>query len=74
VAALVKNFGYPKGMFVDADYQLLKPFTRKIVESGSGFSAMGSSPERFSRLMMIEVLNDWGWSGHTDQRPDWLGR
>jgi hypothetical protein len=72
VSALVKNFGYAKGMLVDADYKLLEPHLRKIIESGYGYSAFGSAPENFDRLSIIEVLKDWGWSGPPEQRPDWL--
>lgn len=74
VSALVKDFGAARGMLVAADFQVLKPYTDKIVEAGYGFSSnLGSGPDEYDRDYMIEVLEDWGWSGGSARkRPDWL--
>ena len=73
VSAWVKNFGAPRGMLINADYDVLKPHKHKIVESGYGYSSnLGSSADRYERSSMIEVLKDWGWSGTADEKPDWL--
>ena len=72
VSALVKNFGYSQGMLVDPDYDVLKPHTRNMRECGYGYSAMsGGSVDQYTRESIIEVLNDWGWSGAKGKEPAW---
>ena len=73
-AALVKNFGPPRGMLIASDYDTLKPYVKKIIENGYGYSAqLGNSPEGYDRGTMLVILKDWGWSGAEDKRPSWLG-
>jgi hypothetical protein len=73
VSALVRDFGAARGMLVDADYEILKPHTHKVIECGYGYSAnLGHSPEQYDRSAFIEVLQDWGWSGAAHKKPDWL--
>ena len=72
-AALVKEFGAPRGMLIVFDYNRLKPYVQKIIENGYGYSAqLGNSPAGYSRCTMIYLLKDWGWSGAQDKRPSWL--
>ena len=70
-SALVKNFGYARGMVVDADFSILAPHTDALLQNDFGFSTCGTE-EQYDRADMIEVLADWGWSGSFDKRPDWL--
>jgi hypothetical protein len=70
-SALVKYFGGPRGMVVDAAYSILEPHTTALIENGFGFSACGT-PESYDRDDMIEVLADWEWSGPPDLKPGWL--
>jgi hypothetical protein len=73
VAALVKNFGPPRGMLVAFAYDTPKPYVQKIIEDGYGYSAqLGNSPEGYNRATMLDILKDWGWSGPEDRRPSWL--
>jgi hypothetical protein len=73
VAALVKNFGAPRGMLIAFAYDTLKPYVRKIIEDGYGYSAqLGNSPAGYDRATMLDILKDWGWSGSEDKRPPWL--
>ena len=73
VAALVKDFGSPKGMLIALDYNILKPHRDKIIESGFGYSTLiGNSPAKYDRGTMIDILKDWGWSGPEDKRPIWV--
>jgi hypothetical protein len=54
VAALVEDFGSPRGMLIAFDYDALKPNVQKIVESGYGYSSqLGNSPAEYDRRTMI---------------------
>jgi hypothetical protein len=73
VSALVRDFGAKRGMVVDANYDIIQPYTKKLVEDGYGFSSnFGESPESYDRDSMIEILADWGWSGEPAKKPDCL--
>lgn len=73
VSALVKDFGSRRGMVVDADYSIISAHIPALKELGFGYCGnLGGSPETYDRAAMIEVLADWGWSGSSDKRPDWL--
>jgi hypothetical protein len=75
VAALVRNFGPPRGMLIASNYDTLKPYVQKIIEHGYGYSAkLGNSPAEYNRATMLDILRDWGWSGAEDKRPPWLAR
>jgi hypothetical protein len=72
-AALVKSFGAENGMVVDADFALIRPHTRALVEADYGYCAnLGGSPDRYDRDAMIEVLADWEWTGDPAKKPSWL--
>jgi hypothetical protein len=72
VAALVKDFGPPRGMLIALEYNTLKPHRQKIIETGFGYSAQIGNSEKYDRGTMINILKDWGWSGASDKRPIWL--
>jgi hypothetical protein len=75
VAALVKHFGSPRGMVVNADYSVISPYTEALKEDGFGYCGNLSVPlASYDRDSLIEVLADWGWSGPLDKRPPWLSR
>lgn len=72
-AALVRSFGAKMGMVVDADWSVIAPFAKRLLECGYGYSAnIGASSEKYKCGDMIEILADWGWSGPADERPLWL--
>jgi hypothetical protein len=72
VSALVKKFGGPLGMLVDPDWDLLAPHINMMSESGYGYSAMSTGPvDLYSREGIIDVLNDWGWTGEKEATPSW---
>jgi hypothetical protein len=60
VSGLVENFGARHGIVFDADYAVIVPRARGLVECGYGNSAMDDSPDAYQRDEMIEVLADWG--------------
>jgi hypothetical protein len=73
VSALVKHFGRARGMVVDADYSIISPHIAALVEQDFGYCGnVGGAPEIYDRTSMVEVLTDWGWSGPSDNKPDWL--
>jgi hypothetical protein len=73
VSAFVRNFGPPRGMLIAAEQDQLKGCEKKIIESGFGYSTnLGNAPEQYDRASMIDVLNDWGWSGPEERRPAWV--
>lgn len=73
LSALVKDFGAKRGMLVDANFALIQPYAKILVEDGYGYSSnFGHSPESYDRHKMIEILADWGWSGPSKDRPAWL--
>src|SRR5712671_6488102 len=73
VAALVRNFGPPRGMLIAFSYDTLKLHVQKIIDDGYGCSAqLGNSPEGYDGATMLDILRDWGWSGAEGKRPSWL--
>jgi len=73
ISALVKHFGFRRGMVVDADYSVISPHIQALKENGFGYCGnLGGPPETYDRAGKIKVLTDWGWSGPPDKRPSWL--
>jgi hypothetical protein len=68
--ALLPQFGAPRGMVVDADYDVIEPHRSSLLAAGYGYSCCelrdnaGEDPP-------IEMLADWGWSGESP-KPNWL--
>jgi hypothetical protein len=73
VTALVRNFGQNSGMLVAESYEMIKAYQKDFVDLGYGYAVnIGGSPDEYNRSLMIEILQDWGWSGPRDQSPSWL--
>src|SRR5690242_8116452 len=71
-AALVKGFGARNGMIADPDWSgTLQPVANSLRAAGYGYSAV--EIDGCSEQGIIEMLRDWGWTGHPDRRPPWLG-
>jgi hypothetical protein len=71
VSALIKGFGPLRGMLIHSEYAALEPYKDRILEAGYGYSIF--APREYNRAGMIEVLEDWSWSGAADKKPVWLG-
>lgn len=72
-SALVRDFGAKRGMAVFADAALVHPIGDALWACGYGFSAgFGAHPDEYDRAYMIEILDDWGWSGDPARKPHWL--
>ncbi len=70
---LVKNFGARRGMLVFHKAETVDGLEKKIIAEGFGYSVMSDAPENaYDRLDLIDVLRDWGWSGTSEKRPDWI--
>jgi hypothetical protein len=69
--ALFPDFGSEQGVLVcHADDWV----TTNMVASIQGYYCSGLYPDsygRYDRSLWIETFNDWGWSGHKDDRPAW---
>jgi hypothetical protein len=66
-AALLPDFGAPKGMIADPEWAAIEPFADALVAAGYGYSCI--VVERAGD--MREVLRDWGWSA-SSPKPRWF--
>ncbi|HET9690017.1 MAG TPA: hypothetical protein VFP61_02615 [Acidimicrobiales bacterium] len=73
-AAYLPDFGGSKGMVVgpirqDSD----QGDTGRLAagEAGFYFSQLADQYRSFDRELFIDTLNDWGWFGRDDAKPDW---
>ena len=71
---LLKNFGAENGMLIVSDYDVISDVWEQIVDQGYGFSTIDdpSPNEEYNREVIIEVLEDWTWSGPSNEKPVWL--
>jgi hypothetical protein len=71
---LVVGFGASKGMLIVRNFPDVAAFGDELDRVGYGCCVF-EEPEKvreFSRKDFIDVLSDWGWSGHPDKKPGWL--
>jgi hypothetical protein len=70
--AAVRNFGTKAGTVIasidDPDRDLIR---RSAEAQGLRYSFLGEKYLRYDRALFIAALDDWGWAGTQDQRPDW---
>ncbi len=69
-AAFFPQFGGPSGMVTDPKWSVIAPHKAKLVAARFGYSCvdLGGSDQESMR----EMLADWGWSGASDDKPDWV--
>jgi hypothetical protein len=65
--AVVRSFGAEDGMVVDPDWSVIEPHAKA---EGYGYSAIELGP--YNEESIIHVLRDWGWSGSSRTKPQWL--
>jgi hypothetical protein len=60
------DFGGPAGM-------VFISFSRRVKPLKLGLYASVLSPDyqKYRRNLFVETLNDWGWYGSGDRRPNW---
>lgn len=70
---LVKNFGDRLGTIVVEDYSSIEAYLPAIRAAGYAWSNFGrpTRHEQYDRDGIIDVLNDWGWSGPPGDAPSW---
>jgi len=68
--ALFPQFGAPRGMVVDGDWEALEPHADALGDAGYGFSCCDGG-EYDDADPPLDMLRDWGWSSAT-RKPDWL--
>jgi hypothetical protein len=68
--ALLPQFGAPRGMVVDGDWEVMGPHADALSDAGYGFSCCEGG-EYDDNDPPLDMLRDWGWSG-TAPKPDWL--
>jgi hypothetical protein len=68
--AFVPDFGSPSGAIAisSRSRRMVRPVFRKI---GRWHSDLGDGYARYRREHFIETLNDWGWFGPEQFKPDW---
>lgn len=72
--AFVESFGHTKGMLLVSDFKKISPFEKELISEGYGYSTLTEPNEIwvYDREGIIELLNDWSWSGKTEHKPAWL--
>lgn len=68
--ALLPQFGAPRGMVVDADFDIIGPHADALWKAGYGYSCCAGG-EYDDTNPPLDMLRDWGWSS-TKPKPDWL--
>jgi hypothetical protein len=57
-------------MIIVSDF--LRAHLVELKTLGFGFSAMTDPTDPYEREGCLDVLRDWGWSGHAHNSPQWL--
>lgn len=70
-AALLPQFGAPRGMIVDGRDDAIWPHRAAILAAGYGFSCVDLTEARVTDPP-LEMLTDWGWTSE-EPKPEWLG-
>ncbi len=67
----IENFGSPLGALICAleQWREFGPVAQKHGYFCSGLNL--SIYSKYNREKFIETLNDWGWFGKTEERPEW---
>lgn len=75
VPVLLLEFGSKRGMLLFSSSKQVEGKARQIAEDGFGYSILSEpsedSLENIDWDSVIEMLNDWGWSGRSDEVPEW---
>jgi hypothetical protein len=69
--AFLPDFGGDRGMVVSPARQDDRVQRFAAREQGLYFSRLSDNYLTFNRDLFIDTLNDWGWYGPEEARPDW---
>ena len=75
VDLLVKNFGAKNGMLIVTDFNKISDFADYLVNNmGYGYSTLSdyNVGDPYIQEDLVEVLQDWGWTGDPAKQPSWL--
>ena len=67
---LVTDFG-PILVATEASGETFRRLGDQIAAEGYGWSLLCGEELTYDREHFIEILNDWGWAGPGDRRPEW---
>jgi hypothetical protein len=67
---LVKDFG-PTLVITDEAEETLNSLGDELGVEGYGYSAFCGEELVYDRDLFIDTLNDWGWTGPGNRRPNW---
>lgn len=67
------HFGSKKGMVVVSDFDTIREVRDSLESIGVGYSVV-LQDERidFDINQCVEMLNDWGWFGPDELKPEWV--
>lgn len=66
---LIRDFGSKKGTIVTGLNTNLD--FKKVEKEGYYYSQLGQGYEKYEKSLYIDTLNDWGYFGDNENRPDW---
>jgi hypothetical protein len=68
--AFIPDFGSPTGALAISSRSrtMVRPVLRK---ASRWHSELGDGYARYSRKLFAETLDDWGWFGQEQLKPDW---
>ena len=74
VPIFVPWFGGEKGTVVVPEYGEIEGGADELVNEGYGYSVLDEprEDEGYTREVFIDILSDWGWSGSSSARPQWV--
>jgi len=65
----IQDFGGPKGTIATSVHDT-KDF-KELQELGFYCSALGDNYTTYHRALFTDTLNDWGFFGEMNKKPDW---
>lgn len=71
--AYLPDFGGANGMVIGPIRRDSDGDTRRVAakQAGGYFSELSEEYHTFDRNLFIDTLNDWGWFGPEDSKPNW---
>ncbi len=71
---VLESFGAENGIVLFPPGTKIGPLGDEIVARGFGYSVVspGDLNSSEGREAIREMLRDWGWSGPSEEAPDWL--
>ena len=71
-SARLPDFGAERGMLLSDRYEDFAAHVNALVLAGYGYSVLSEPDAVPVQAEIIDLLQDWGWSG-SSRCPEWLG-